>query len=200
MRADCTFANLGGDGFGDACPDCTGAIVASDSAALTVVNSTFFDPAPFPGTSYLRAFEGGRVRISGCEFAPKPGLTEELFYTRGDATVYADDPSIRIRSDSGAPVAPLPLAAIPAPAPGANATFLERTDEWFAYRRKVRDLPSLRRPALELLWWTLRCMDPAVKLDGLAVCCDCTGASYGIDASRLPDSLSAVTLQLLWRK
>eukprot|EP00892_Ulva_mutabilis_P002162 jgi/Ulvmu1/11947/UM082_0026.1 len=142
---NCTFANLGGNGFGD-CPDCTGGLNAAN-ASVAVVGSTFFDPAPFRGTSYFRAFDGGRISTSGCEFAPTPHLQLSPFYARDNSTVYSDDAAMRVRSDSGPPVAASPLAAIPDYPPGSNKIFLQRSDPWFVAIRQTLNATLAPQPA-----------------------------------------------------
>ena len=147
MHADCTFANLGGAGVGDGCLDCTGGINAAN-ASVNVVNSTFFDPAPFNGTSYVRAWGGAHVLLSGCEFAPTPELKLSPFYARNRSFVYSSDRSFRIRSDSGPPAPPSPIAAIP-DLTGSDEAFLQGSDPWFQDIQQVS--LSLDRTPLALI-------------------------------------------------
>lgn len=143
--ADCTFANLGGDGFvQDACFDCSAAVNAVN-ASVTIANCTFFHPAPLNGTAYIRAFNGGRLRITGCEFAPTPDLQFSPFVALPDTAVYSDDASMAFRDDGGAVTPPKPLAAAPSLPETSPLEFLTRDDEWFVAMQEVRHLAIERR-------------------------------------------------------
>lgn len=137
MHVDCTFANLGGDGQG--CENCTAAISAGNTT-VTVVNSTFFAPAPFPVSTYIRAWNGGRVLLSGCLFGPGPELSRSLFFTV-NAVIYSDSKeAIAIRSlNNSAPLSQSsPVSAIPAIPPDSNDAFLQRDNPWFVDLLEVR--------------------------------------------------------------
>lgn len=137
--ADCTFANLGGDGFDTKACDVCSAAVLSNNATVAVVNSTFLDPLPRNGSTYVRAWAGGAVLLSGCSFAPTPGLDFSPFYAYDNATIYSADAEIRVRTDArGTLAAPTPPAAIPAAARGSKAVLLRRDDPWFRSTRIVR--------------------------------------------------------------
>lgn len=138
MHADCTFANLGGDAVGEGCKECTGAITAEKAAAVHIVNSTFFDPVRFPGTTYVRAWDEARVLISGCQFDYPPDVPDELFYAN-NATFYTDDATVRVRGDDGMvdvlPASESPVRKFPK---GSNRRFPKRTDPWFEFQVDVR--------------------------------------------------------------
>ena len=115
------------------CFDCTSAVNAHNTS-VAIINSTFFDPAPFNGSSYIRAWGGARVLLSGCEFAPTPHHNKTPFYVRDNGTIYSDVPLV-VRSDPGV----VPFTA--APASSAPAAFPTRNDPWFASVRLVLPLP-----------------------------------------------------------
>lgn len=147
MHVDCTFANLGGDGRG--CENCTAAISAGNTT-VNVVNSTFFAPAPFRTSTYIRAWNGARVLLSGCRFDPGPKLSRSLFFTK-NAVIYSDsEEAIAVRSDDA--FAPLsqasPAAAVPAVPRGSPKAFLQRNDPWFVALLEVclPELGSRARP------------------------------------------------------
>ena len=146
LHADCTFANLGGDSTGG-CPDCSSAVNAA-SVSITIVNSTFFDIAPFPGATYVRAWRGGRVLLSGCEFAPTPDQQQVPFYAEELSAVYADNESMLIRTDTDNLVSARPLSQAGVDHPNTSSTrFLRRDDPWFLRIRSVRRLFHMTTPS-----------------------------------------------------
>lgn len=150
MHADCTFANLGGDGLvvargEEGCADCSAAVNANN-VSVTIVNSTFFDPVALPGSSYVRAWEDSRVAISGCEFAPTPQLDAVPFYTADRSTIYSDRSGLVTRSGEdgvqmGAPLQSAVLADL-----GPTERLLQRSDPWFANITAVRPHPCAFPP------------------------------------------------------
>ena len=145
MHADCTFANLGGtDSVG--CEDCSAA-VNSAAVSVTVVNSTFFDVAPFRGATYVRTWGEGRVLLSGCAFAPTPDKAPIPFYAEELSTIYADNESMLVRTDTGVLVSAASLSQAEVEHPNTSSTrFLRRDDPWFVRVRRVR--PSATLPIL----------------------------------------------------
>ena len=135
--ADCTFAYLGGDGFTvqNACADCSSAVIAANTSA-SLVNCTFFSPVASNGSAYIRAFDGGRVRISGCRFAPTD-LRLSPFAALSNSSVYSDISSFVVRDDTGATSPPQPLAAAPALPETSPYAFLTRDDEWYVAIQQV---------------------------------------------------------------
>eukprot|EP00892_Ulva_mutabilis_P002163 jgi/Ulvmu1/11948/UM082_0027.1 len=124
---NCTFANLGGDAT-TGCGNCSAAVISEDGN-VSIAHSTFFDPSPFPGATYIRAWASGSVLLTNNEFAIPPAANRSRFYARSDSTVYSDDPTIRIASEDGGLAPPLPAAAAPA-GNATNPTFLNATDPW----------------------------------------------------------------------
>lgn len=109
------------------------------NASVTIVNSTFFDPMPWNGSTYIRAWAGGQVLLSGCEFAEATDLRFSPFQAYDGATIFSDDTDIEVRSD-GPPLdtlEPSPLVAIPTGPTAPNRVFLQRSDPWFANIRSV---------------------------------------------------------------
>lgn len=141
LHADCTFANLGGDSTGG-CPDCSSAVNAA-SVSITIVNSTFFDIAPFPGATYVRAWRGGRVLLSGCEFAPTPDQQQVPFYAEELSAIYASNNDVLIRTDADVLLPAQPLSQVEVAHPNTSSTrFLRRDDPWFVRIRSVRPSPG----------------------------------------------------------
>ena len=153
--ADCTFANLGGDAFADGCADCSAAVNAAN-VSVTIVNSTFLEPSPFPGTAYVRAWGDSRVVISGCTFAATPELLDAPFYIADSSAIYtdADAGDMRVRSgDDGLEVTFRPLAAVPTTPADSTKAVLQRSDPWFVNITGVRPAttpsPPLRPPCTD---------------------------------------------------
>eukprot|EP00892_Ulva_mutabilis_P002848 jgi/Ulvmu1/12564/UM091_0005.1 len=145
---NCTFANLGGNGFSStACAVCSAAVIAVN-ATVTVVNSTFFDPVPLNGSTYVRAWSNGRVVLSGCEFAPTPGLRWSPFYAYDGAAVYSADADVDIRTDpEGTTVAASPLAALETAPPTNSMETPQRDDPWFVNARNLLGVVLPLQPA-----------------------------------------------------
>lgn len=135
--ADCTFANLGGDAE-QHCDNCVGAI-NSDRVAVTVVNSTFFDPAPLPDSLYVRAWNDGGVALHGCEFGPTTMPKDEPpFYASDEADLYSDvDGLLHQTNDAGVLRRGRSLEDLPQLPAGTPMRFLQRDDPWFVDIRKV---------------------------------------------------------------
>ena len=146
VYADCTFANLGGDEESD-CDVCTSAINVN-AVFVSIVNSTFFDPARFTKTAYIRAWEGGSVRISGCEFGDPVDVEDSLFF-QNNGTFYSDDDVVSARAKEGPPQPTLPIAQAPVALVGSYDGFLQNTDPWFTSTVAVRTSASSHaRPSL----------------------------------------------------
>lgn len=133
--ADCTFADLGGSGEG--CEPCSSAFNAQNTTTINIVNSTFFALNPFPQATYVRAWEGARVLLSGCSFAPAAPGQRARFIAQDNATLFSDDESIRVMTDSGAFVPATAATLADADAAEAGLAFLQRTDPWFVALRQV---------------------------------------------------------------
>ena len=108
------------------------------------MNSTFFDPTPADGATYVRTWEEGRALLSGCQFAATPELQLTPFAALNDATIYSNDRSIKIRRGSaeGDPVRvvePTPVSEIPDFPDDSNMAFVWRSDVWFVRTQKVRN-------------------------------------------------------------
>ena len=136
MRADCTFANLGGDSQNVSaitCADCSGAVNAVN-ASVTLANSTFFDPIALPGASYVRAWQFALVLLTGCSFAPTPRLELTPFQAVSSGKIFGE--GFLIRNQPGSlSVGPLPPNTADA---APNASFLDRSDPWFEQVQSVR--------------------------------------------------------------
>lgn len=136
--ADCTFASLGGYGFDDdECDACSSAVNAFNSS-IAIVNSTFFHPMPFEGTTYVRAWGGARVLLSGCSFAPTPDHAYTPFQADEGASIYSSDRSNAVRDSRGNEFAPAPISSVPDLPAESNEAFLRRSDAWFLQTQEVR--------------------------------------------------------------
>ena len=143
VHADCTFANLGGSDT-EGCTECSSAINIGAISA-TVVNSTFFDPTPAPGATYLRISDNARVLLSDCEFSPasRGANAESPLFANESATIYSTDLGMSFRSDTDSIALTWPLPQAEEDHPNTSSTrFLRRDDPWFLRIRSVRPSPG----------------------------------------------------------
>lgn len=140
--ADCTFANLGGDGSASAaCAECTGNVIAE--APVHIVNSTFFDPVRRPLTTYVRAGDNGSVLLTGCTFGEPSSITDPLFYAQDSAVIYTDDTAaIRVRTEAGGTATASPVSLVPELPAVSSKSFPQRSDPWFVSVMRVRSPES----------------------------------------------------------
>ena len=142
------FANLGGsDTVG--CTECSSAINIGTISA-TVVNSTFFDPTPSAGATYLRISDNARVLLSNCELSPpsRGTVTEAPLFANESAIIYSTDTSMFFRSHTDSIVLTWPASEAEEDHPNTSYTrFLSRDDPWFLRIRSVRSLLNMTIPS-----------------------------------------------------
>lgn len=120
------------------------AAINAANTSVAVSNSTFFAPAPFPTSNYIRAWQDSRVLLSGCRFEASE-VPRFLFSSTDSATIYSDGAeTVAVQSGNGsATLSPaLPVADIPVFPPNSSKAFLRRNDPWFVALLEARHPPT----------------------------------------------------------
>ena len=128
---------------------------------MHIVDSTFYDMLPAPGSRYVRAWGNDTAAaLSGCRF---DNSTQRLQQLDG-AVIYSDDSRQRVFTENDSLVRPPLPSAAPGVEAGEFAVFKTRNDPWFSVWYQVRGLMSVvsglqYEPGFRLrcaLWWLAR--------------------------------------------